>query len=216
MAITSYAELQSSVAGWLNRTDLSAVIPDFISLAEAQFNRVMRAREMQGQSTADITTAFFALPADFAELKSMRLTDPLGASWELIQATPEQLSEGMADSPVASVPQFFSILGEQFQIYPPPNGSYTANLIYVRRLVPLSTSAPTNWLLETAPDIYLYGALVQAAQYLRDAEGLATWKTLLEQSIEELRVGDKPVIGPLRTDFPMLGIDRRYSIYTDH
>jgi hypothetical protein len=199
MAITSYAELQSSVAGWLNRTDLSAVIPDFIALAEAQFNRVMRAREMQGQSTADITTAFFALPADFAELKSMRLTDPLGA-----------------DSPVASVPQFFSILGEQFQIYPPPNGSYTANLIYVRKLVPLSTSAPTNWLLETAPDIYLYGALVQAAQYLRDAEGLATWKTLLEQSIEELRVGDKPVIGPLRTDFPRLGIDRRYSIYTDH
>ncbi|MCA6300353.1 MAG: hypothetical protein IM629_00155 [Phenylobacterium sp.] len=215
MAISNYSELQASIAGWLNRSDLSAVIPDFISLAESQFNRVMRAREMQGQATANINTAFFALPVDFAEVKAMRLTDGSGAVWDLIQATPEQLSTGMAESSTPSVPEFYSILGEQFQIYPPPNGAYVATLIYVRKLVPLSTAAPSNWLLETAPDIYLYGSLVQAAQYLRDVEGLATWKALLEQAIEELRVGDKPVIGPLRTDIPLVGLQRRYNIYSD-
>ena len=33
MALTTYTELKASVADWLNRTDLTNVIPDFISLA---------------------------------------------------------------------------------------------------------------------------------------------------------------------------------------
>jgi len=215
MAISTYSELQASIAGWLNRSDLSAVIPDFISLAEAQFNRVMRAREMQAQATVNASSAFFALPADFAEIKSLRLTDGSG-TWELIAATPEQLSSGMAESSTPSVPQFYSILGDQLQIYPPPNKAYSGNLIYVRLLPALSAANPTNWLLTSSPDAYLYGSLVQASQYLRDAEGLATWKALLEQAIEEVRVADKPVVGPLRTDIPLVGLHNRYNVYTDY
>ena len=36
MALTTYAELKTSVGDWLNRTDLAAAISDFVSLAEAQ------------------------------------------------------------------------------------------------------------------------------------------------------------------------------------
>jgi hypothetical protein len=215
MAITSYTELQAAVGSWLNRSDLTAVIPDFIGLAEAHFNRVMRPREAQTQITVSVNSPFVALPADFAEVKSIRITDAQGAAWELIQATPEQLSDGLADSSVPSIPEFYSILGEQFQFWPPPSATYSANVMYVRKLPPLSPTVATNWLLESDPDIYLYGALTQAAQYLRDAEGLATWKTLLQAALEEHRVADKPVIGPLRTDIPTIGIQSRYSIYTD-
>ena len=42
MAITTYAELKTAIANWLNREDLTSVIPDFISLAEADFNRKLR------------------------------------------------------------------------------------------------------------------------------------------------------------------------------
>ena len=34
MAITNYTQLQSSIASWLLRDDLTAVIPDFITLAD--------------------------------------------------------------------------------------------------------------------------------------------------------------------------------------
>jgi len=40
MALTTYTELKSSLADWLNRSDLTSVIPDFISLAEAQMEYV--------------------------------------------------------------------------------------------------------------------------------------------------------------------------------
>ena len=39
MAITTYSELQSAVADWLNRDDLTSVIPNFIELAEADLTR---------------------------------------------------------------------------------------------------------------------------------------------------------------------------------
>ena len=45
MAITNYTELKSSLADWLNRSDLTTVIPDFITLAESQFNREIRNRK---------------------------------------------------------------------------------------------------------------------------------------------------------------------------
>ena len=44
MALSTYTELKASVADWLNRTDLTSVIPDFIALAEAQIERTLRTR----------------------------------------------------------------------------------------------------------------------------------------------------------------------------
>ena len=44
MTITTYAELQSAAATWLVRGDLTQRIAEFISLAEARLNRVLRAR----------------------------------------------------------------------------------------------------------------------------------------------------------------------------
>ncbi len=46
MALTTYNELKTSVGDWLNRTDLTTVIPDFIALAEAQIERQLRTRQM--------------------------------------------------------------------------------------------------------------------------------------------------------------------------
>ena len=36
MALTTYTELKAAIADWLNRSDLTSQIPDFITLAEAE------------------------------------------------------------------------------------------------------------------------------------------------------------------------------------
>ncbi len=46
MAITTYSELKTALGNWLNRDDLTAVIPDFISLAETDINRKLRHYKM--------------------------------------------------------------------------------------------------------------------------------------------------------------------------
>ena len=54
MALSTYSELKTSVADWLNRSDLTSAVPDFISLAEAQVERRLRTRQMIVRATATI------------------------------------------------------------------------------------------------------------------------------------------------------------------
>lgn len=215
MAITTYAELQTAIADWLNRSDLTARIPDFITLAETRINRELRAREQQVIATANVDTPFFALPGDFLEFKSFRITDTGGNAYELMLATPEQISAALAENSVSNTPRFVTIIGDQFQLWPSPDQLYIGSLAYVRKVPALSDAAPTNWLLTDAPDVYLYGSLMSAGPFLRDSEALVTFKTLFDEALEAIRTADKPVVGVLRTEFPQRGLQRRYSIYSD-
>jgi hypothetical protein len=69
MAITTYAELQAAAANWLVRADLTARVPEFITLAEARLNRNLRARlaEVEQTLTATVGARTIPLPAGFAE-----------------------------------------------------------------------------------------------------------------------------------------------------
>ena len=78
MALSNYTELQASIADFLNRSDLSSVIPDFITMCEAEFNRTLRIRDMVKRSRAPITSQYVKLPSDFMGMKNIDLlTDPM-------------------------------------------------------------------------------------------------------------------------------------------
>ena len=62
MALSNYNDLKASIADFLNRDDLTSVIPDFISLAEAQLNREIRHWRMEDRSIATIDSQYTALP----------------------------------------------------------------------------------------------------------------------------------------------------------
>ena len=67
MALSNYTELQASIADTLNRDDLTAVIPDFVRLAEAQLNRVVRHWRMEDRVIATVDSQYTALPTNFLE-----------------------------------------------------------------------------------------------------------------------------------------------------
>ncbi len=52
MAYTNFTDLKASVANYLGRTDLTSVIPDFISFAELRIARDLRTRQMLESATA--------------------------------------------------------------------------------------------------------------------------------------------------------------------
>jgi len=51
----------------------------------------------------------------------------------------------------------------------------------------LSDSNADNWLLRDAPDVYLYGALIQSAPYLNDDARAETWASLYSTAIQSLQ-----------------------------
>ncbi len=84
MAITTYAELKSSITDFLNRDDLDTVAPDFITLAEADLSRKVRHWRMEGRATAEIDTQYSAIPADFLEVITFHITSGNLRSLELL------------------------------------------------------------------------------------------------------------------------------------
>jgi hypothetical protein len=186
MSITTYAELQSSIADWLLRDDLTSVIPTFISLAEAKFNRRIRDYRMVKRATAEVDTAYFAIPSDWQENIRFQLnTSPITT---LEYVTPDQAAEEKRLYNSSGRPAFFTMIGDQFQIVPAPDSTYDAELTYYAKIPALSGSNTSNWLLEKAPDIYLYGALLEAAPYLDDDARIQVWGGLLEQSMDAIQI----------------------------
>ena len=188
MALSTYSELKSSVADWLNRSDLTTAIPDFISLAEAQMERKLRTRQMISRATATVNTEYSALPDDFLEVKSLKLqTNPVTP---LQFETIDSLDNLQVQYPSAAKPRFFSVVGNQIRTVPVPDDSYTTELTYYAKLSKLSDSNTTNWLLTAASDVYLYGTLMQAAPYLKDDARIAVWSSMYISAIEDLQVSD--------------------------
>jgi hypothetical protein len=191
MALTTYAELKTSVGDWLNRTDLATAISDFVSLAEAQIERQLRTRQMIVRANASFAAAaeYGTVPDDFLETKSIKLdTNPITyLSFQTIDAM-DQLSNTTYLS--SGKPLYFSIVGSQFRLLPIPDGEYTAELVYYAKLAKLSNTNTTNWLLTQAPDVYLYGSLLQAAPYLQDDARISVWSSLYQAGLEQLQIAD--------------------------
>jgi hypothetical protein len=191
MALTTYTELKASLADWLNRTDLTSAIADFISLAEAQMERQLRTRQMIVRANATFAAAaeYGTVPDDFLETKSIKLdTNPVTSlSFQTIEAM-DQLSNTTYLS--SGKPLYFTVVGNQFRLLPIPDGAYTAELVYYAKLTKLSSTVATNFLLTQAPDVYLYGSLLQAAPYLQDDARISVWSSLYAAGLEQLQVAD--------------------------
>ncbi len=175
MALSTYAELQTSIGNYLHRADLTAIIPDFIALAEAKFKRTLRLRAMENVATGTVASTV-AVPTGFLEMISLTVTSG-GVTYPLTYIPPSDITSTSNSS------SFYSIIGDNIYFVPSGTGQ-TYTLTYYKALDPLSTAV--NWLLTNAPDVYLYASLLEAAPYIKDDGRLQTWANLLISAVDQL------------------------------
>lgn len=185
MALTTYDELKASIADFLNRDDLTAVIPDFITLAEADMNRGLRHWRQEKRSTAELDTQYSAIPADFLEVISFHISSGDYRSLELISKAQMQ-DRRYKSGDTSGKPAFYAITAGEIEVYPTPDGTYDAELYYYSRITALSASNTSNWVLEYFPDAYLYGSLVHSAFYLKDDQRVQGWASLYANAISAI------------------------------
>ena len=188
MAITTYAELQTATANWLDRTDLTSRIPEFIELAEANFNRVIRQPDMVAKDDSfSIASRYTTLPTDTLEI--IRIVVDLTPVIVLEYMTPEEISERRIVMSATGKPYYFTMIGgstNQLEVLPSPDSTYTSSIVYYTRIAALSDSATSNWLLAAHPDIYLLGTLVEAEPYLKNDERMPMWTARLDKALNDL------------------------------
>ena len=187
MALTTFAELKSSIADFLNRDDLTSVIPDFITLAEADMNRTVRHWRQEARTSQTIDAQYEDLPSDFLEAVRYYVTSNDTNSLELISQG-EMLERRERNLNTSGRPQYYAITAGQAEFYPTPDGTYTAELYYMQRITALSDSNTSNWVLQYYPDAYLYGALVHSAPYLAEDNRTAVWSSLYQNAINAINM----------------------------
>jgi len=191
MALSTYDQLKTSIANYLNRTDLDAVIPDFITLTERRLDRDVRARAnmIRANTTTVSGTAFYNVPTDMLELRNI-VYDSSNNSYALAYMSPESLSREYGTY-TSGAPRAYSIIGEDLKIAPTPDGSYTLGINYYQALTPLSSSVSTNNILDNFPELYLFGACAEGAIYLNDNEQLQRFSALYLEGVNSVRANEE-------------------------
>jgi hypothetical protein len=186
MPITTYTELKTSIASWLNRDDLTSVIPDFISLAEAGINRDLRHYKMIERADATLDSRYVQMPADWMETVRFSITSGDTYRLELVSRD-DMLEYRQKTADTSGRPRFYANIGDTIEVFPTPDADYTMQLQYYAKTPALSDSNASNWLLLDAPDVYLYGTLIQSAPYLQDDARTQTWAALYAAALQSLQ-----------------------------
>jgi len=185
MPITTYAELKTNIADFLNRDDLASVSSTFVSLAEADLNRQIRHWRQEKRSTASIDTQYSAIPADMLEVIRFYITSGDTRPLELISQA-EMLDRKFRNLNTSGQPAYYAVTAGELEVYPVPDGIYTSELYYFGKTDALSDSNTSNWILEHYPDAYLYGSLIHSAPYLKDDARIQVWAALYQSAIDSI------------------------------
>jgi hypothetical protein len=200
MSLASYTDLTAAVADWMARADtkFTGRVADHITLAEARIWR--RVRLNRGKSAPTVLTipagtGFAALPSDFLGLVWVKSVDgPL--RFEPI----EVLQNDLVGSGATGDDSAYSLDGQTFYYGTTPDADTDLTMVYYQRPAALSVAAANDlWLLETAPDIYLYASLLEAAIYTKRAGGsdkVAEFGALLDKAIAEAKSADQAALMP--------------------
>lgn len=182
----TYNGLKASVSDWLNRADLTTQVPDFIAMAEARFNRVIRHNSMLQRDTTIATTDYVALPSDWLEHVSIVVTGDSTLSRPLEYVNNEEFNRLRLQNLTGQF-RYYTVQDSNIALLPAAaSTNATLELFYYGKIPVLSASTPTNWLLTRAPDLYLYASLLAAEAYLQNDERLPIWTSAVQTILGEL------------------------------
>jgi len=185
----TYTGLKASIASWMHRDDMTALIPDFVLLAEARISRDLRLRRQITTTTLSTVAATQAvtLPSDWLELENLSLATAIERN--LTYMNNESLNVRYPDGSGSGEPRVYTLEADTILLGPTPDAVYTLNILYYARWAALSTTA-TNWLLTYHPNIYLFAALTEASDWAKDAEGMKKWDDKYRFATQQLQDAD--------------------------
>ncbi len=179
------AELLTLFERYLKRNDLTDMYSDFIEMAEARMNAVLRLSEMEVRSTSTPTSAFWSLPTDFLELRHIQATSTDGA-WPLEYLTPEQADDKRRY--LTGDYRFYTLINNSLEIIPHPGASSTSEveIFYYAKLDALVDSTDTNTVVTNYPNLYLYSMMGEAALYREADKQAMMWLDTFDSYVEQL------------------------------
>jgi hypothetical protein len=185
MSITTYAELQTALTSWLGgRTDLTTYYPDWITMFESVANRRLRIRPMQAFATVSTVNGEGFLPTDYLAVIECYHNDTQSATGITpLQYTDLAFADTFFPSYPTGVARYFNVFNLSITVFPSEDTDF--GFLYYQKIPNLADNS-TNWLLDSHPDLYLFGSLAEGHFQLADDQLLATAKARRDEVFDEL------------------------------
>lgn len=210
MAGRDYNWLLATVADWTHRTNLTVTIPDFIRFAEGTIYRRLTtyAQEIEAMLVTEPGSRFVVLPADFGspiQLQSRHIEPRY--NFVAVDTNQLQIND---DEP--GLPVNWAVDGINIAFDRPADQAYQLSFRYLQSPYLSATNIMTP-LLEKNPDLFLYGALVHAAPYVRDDPRMPMWKTEFDRILREVaaQAARSKSVAPLQTEVPYSMVGENYG-----
>ena len=179
MALATDSDLQASIADWLNRSDLTSVIPDFQTLAQLRINRKLSIVEQEVVSTITPTAQATVLPTGITALISV--TDSKGNAVE-----PVSMQEMFNYSSEGGSVARYAIAGNDIYLAPTPTSESTEVYTLVFRK-DISLGNYESLGLAVLQDIYLNASLMEAYVYLKDDSRVGYFKNIVDEAVMDVQ-----------------------------
>lgn len=191
MALANYTDLQTAVANFLHRTDLTGIIPDLITLGEIRINGDLDARLQDAKTTLTTTQGVdnVMLPDGIINIRHLSVdsqTPIVTMQYESPDTLYTRHPSGTSGTPTA-----YTVIGTSVYMQPIPDAAYTLNLIYKSRVPSLAAAVSgVTWLMTNYPHVYLYAALCESAPYLKDDARIPVWESKYKEAIDTVNSQD--------------------------
>ena len=198
----TFSELQTDIQNYLERGASAAVdpivyqqIPRLITLAE---RRISADLKIEGFIVA-VTTQFQAGVSVYPKPDRWRKTISInfGTGTGDQTRTPifarsyEYVRNYWPNESLTDVPKFYADYNyNNWLIGPTPDQTYPAEILYYELPALLSDTNQTNWLTEYAPQLILYGALLEATPFLKNDERIPVWQNFYDRSLNAINRED--------------------------
>lgn len=185
--ISSYTTLQTAVADYLARSDLSAFIPNFVQVFEEDFYREPQnwTSWMETALSASISNGVAAVPTDYLGLKIAYISGQTSAPLkrisldQLYQRFPRSLGNGQA--------VYISRNGANFEFGPEASDGTLAGTYYAKPDLLRDDADGINFLITDCPDLCLYGSLLAATPFLQNDKRIPVWQDMYNRAVVSYR-----------------------------
>jgi len=203
-SVMTYDSLVDDITTYLERTDTATTIkiPQFIMLAEQTMAAELKFLGNLTVATFNMTASNPVLtkPSRWRKTVSINVTDASGERQPVLLRKYEYLREYWPDPSQTDLPKFYCDYDfYHWFVAPTPSTAFACEVLYYERVQPLDTANQVNWYTENAPQVLLYGTLLQAMPFLKNDERVPMWQALYKQGMDVLKSEDTARIGDRQT-----------------
>jgi hypothetical protein len=192
----NYNGITATVLAYADRADdadLPRRIPTFMRIVEARINRALQTRYQAKRAymTTRNDREYYALPADFAGLRSISMCEQVGVDYPrqvMEYVTPDYMNAVIRNGNTQSSP-CYTIIENSIQVWPRTD-AWILEILYYQRIEPLTADNPTNWASQSMPDVYIQGLMVEVCAYTKDSEASALWDARFRATLDEISAED--------------------------